>query len=186
MESRPSIITRRVLLQHDGLSCPRLSREFVRWTSYYANVNVNVTPSSPCPHVPDITETSSGLEWFEMGLATSSGLTSISTDQGVPNSPYLAPSVILQSSPLSNFAVPSTPLQSRRIPDKLAEYSWLSSPELCHTQPSPIAQTVPVIETKIYPHDHPVRKESEELSRKGEILVEMRRTASTNVFDLFD
>ncbi|KAK6321297.1 hypothetical protein J4Q44_G00082730 [Coregonus suidteri] len=136
--------------------------------------NLQGIPQSPSPQVPDITETSAGLEWFEMGLATSSGPARNITDQGVPRSPYLTGSASTQSSPLSNFAVPFTPVQSWGIPHNLEEDPWTASPAQHRTQPSPLAQTVPVFrERRVYAPAQPVRSGSEEdLSSKEGISEE--------------
>ncbi|KAL0978307.1 hypothetical protein UPYG_G00168700 [Umbra pygmaea] len=88
MDSSPLI--RRVLFRNDGSSHQNLTREFVR----------SNPPPSPSPHVPDITENRTGLEWFE-GLATANGPARSTTDQGVPRSPYVVGSVSSQISPLT-------------------------------------------------------------------------------------
>nr|XP_023852452.1 uncharacterized protein LOC111970146 isoform X2 [Salvelinus alpinus] len=173
-----------VLLRNDDSPYQNLNREFATRISY-------PSPESPTPQVPDITETSAGLEWFEMGLATSSGPARSTTDQGVPRSPYVTGSVSTQSSPISNFAVPSTPVQSWGIPHNPEEDPWTASPTQHRTQPSPLAQTVPVIrKRRVYALAQPVRSISEEdLSSKEGISERGSRKGKDSrpiLGDLFD
>ncbi|KAM8756069.1 uncharacterized protein AB9X84_009377 isoform 1-T1 [Acanthopagrus schlegelii] len=94
-------------------------------------------PLSPRPQVPDVTEPSSGLEWLEMTASTGPP----SLDHRVPSSPLVLASGTIQSSPLFNFAVPSTPVQ-----DTLT-FPLCQKEDFCrpasNTTVSPLVQTVP-------------------------------------------
>ncbi|KAF1391544.1 hypothetical protein PFLUV_G00043220 [Perca fluviatilis] len=105
--------------------------------------HVRGPPPSPGPQVPDVTEPNTGLEWFEM--------TASSSDRDVLWSPLVLANI--QSSPLYNFAVPSTPVQDKlTFPLSLKEEFWI--PESNSTV-SPLVQTVPTFgEQELWERHH--------------------------------